>query len=124
MKGFFSKAWALLKAPAMKAIDKLQATFPVNRVVALLTPTVFMPASAWLAGWAAKHLPGLPVFSASEVDGLMIAGALGALAAGYKWIDGWQKHEERAVVSGQDFADAIKQAVAKNPASKPRAYRP
>jgi hypothetical protein len=98
MKKALAKAWSLLKAPVMTAIDKLQATFPVNRVVALLTPTVFMPASAWLAGWGAKHLPGLPYFSASEIDGLMIACALGALAAGYKWIDGWQKAEERSGV--------------------------
>lgn len=99
MKKALSKAWAFFKAPAMTAIDKAQAAFPPNRIVALLTPTVFMPAAAWLAGWGAKHLPGLPIFSASEIDGLMIAGALGALAAGYKWLDGWQKAEEREGVT-------------------------
>jgi hypothetical protein len=89
-----SKVWAFIKAPVMTAIDKAQAAFPPNRIVALLTPTVFMPASAWLAGWAAAHLPGLPVFSAAQIDGLMIAGALGSATLAYKWVDGWQKHEE------------------------------
>lgn len=78
----------------MAAIDKIQATFPVNRVVALLTPLAFVPASAWISGYVAEHFPGLPPLSSGSVTGIMIAGALAALTAAYKWIDGWQRHEQ------------------------------
>lgn len=109
MKKFLASAWALIKEPFNAAIDKAQATFPPNRIVAILTPTVFMPVSAWLTGWGVKHLPGLPVPSATEIDGLMIAGSLGALAAAYKWIDGWQKHEERTAARARISYRAAKQ---------------
>jgi len=89
------KLWGAVKAPAMKLIDKAQATFPPNRIVALLTPTVFVPVSGFLAAWVAKHFPGLPQFSSAQITGFMLVGGLAALTAGYKWLDGWQKAEER-----------------------------
>jgi membrane protein implicated in regulation of membrane protease activity len=89
------KLWSAVKAPFNKAIDKAQATFPPNRIVALLTPLVFVPVSGFVSAWVAKHFPGLPAFSSAQITGFMLVGALSALAAGYKWVDGWQKAEER-----------------------------
>lgn len=76
-----------------QAIDKLQETFPVNRVVVLLTPA-FVAASGWLSSWAAANLPGIPPVDSDWLTGVFVAGALSAAAAAYKWIDGWQKHDE------------------------------
>lgn len=90
-----SKVWAALKAPVNKAIDKAQATWPPNRIVVLLTPTVFVPVSAWLSGWAAANLPGIPPLSSGWIAGVMGIGALAALKLADKFIDGWQKHEAR-----------------------------
>jgi hypothetical protein len=104
MQKLKARALALLN----RGIDKLQKTFPVNRVVVLLTPIVFVPASAWVTAYVAKHFPGLPAFSSGEVTGLMVAGALSALAAAYKWIDGWQKHE--ANLHHADPAGTVKAA--------------
>ncbi|HVY79310.1 MAG TPA: hypothetical protein VG898_12475 [Solirubrobacterales bacterium] len=89
------KLWTLVSAPINKAIDSLQAKFPPNRIVVLLTPLVFVPAATWVTGYVAEHFPGLPQLSSGAVSGLMATGALSALAAAYKWLDGWQKHEER-----------------------------
>lgn len=76
-------------------IDKVQAAFPVNRVVVLLTPLVFVPASAWVSAYVAEHFPGLPQFSSGQVTAVAVSGAVIAGTAAYKWIDGWQKHEAR-----------------------------
>ncbi len=75
-------------------IDRFQAAFPVNRIVVLLTPIVFVPAASWVTGYVAVHFPGLPAFTSAQVTGFMVAGAVSALAAGYKWLDGWQKYED------------------------------
>lgn len=88
----------------MTAIDKIQATFPVNRIVTLLTPLAFVPASAWISGYVAEHFPGLPPLSSGSVTGIMVAGALAALTAAYKWIDGWQRHEEQRQALTQQLA--------------------
>lgn len=83
-------------------INKLQATFPVNRIVVLLTP-LFVSASAWIAGYVAKHFPGLPAFSSGQITAVMIAAAGAAIAAAYKWVDGWQKHEARRANHGSMY---------------------
>lgn len=66
-----------------KLIDEIQRIFPVNRVVALLTALVVAPAVAW----AAQH--GLEL-NPAEVVGIVA----GVVAMAYKWVDGWQKHEQ------------------------------
>src|ERR1700744_3172723 len=91
----FERIWGVLAAPVNKAIDTLQGKFPPNRVVVLLTPTVFIPTSVWVSGWAATHLPGLPGLTSGEVLGVELAGALAALKVADRWIDGWQKDEDR-----------------------------
>jgi hypothetical protein len=89
------RIWGAVSAPVNDAIDALQKKFPPNRIVVLLTPTAFVPASVWISGWAATHLPGLPGLTSGEVLGVELAGALAALKLADRWIDGWQKHEDR-----------------------------
>lgn len=73
-------------------IDYLQAKFPPNRVVVLLTPLVFAPAAGFVSAWVAQRVPGVTLDPA-EVTGVFVAGAAFAVAKAYKWLDGWQKHE-------------------------------
>lgn len=84
-------------------IDKLQAKFAPNRLVALamaiLIPTVITPGAAFLAAWVPAHFPGLPAFTAGQLTAFAITGGgaalLAATTAGYQWIDGWQFDEAR-----------------------------
>jgi len=82
----------MLKRLLNQLIDKLQATFPVNRLVVLATPILFIPASAAVTGWVALHFPGLEI-PEGLVVGLSGAAALGALTLAYKWLDQWQHGE-------------------------------
>lgn len=85
-------------------LDRFQAKFPPNRLVALamvmLLPTVIVPAAGYFAVWVPQHFPGLPTFTAAQLTAYGVAGASAALlagiTAGYKWLDGWQKHEARS----------------------------
>jgi hypothetical protein len=74
-------------------IDYLQAKFPPNRVVVLLTP-LFSAASGWLAVLSAEHTPFLNL-SQGQLTAVFIAGAGIVVPAVYKWLDGWQAHEAR-----------------------------
>jgi hypothetical protein len=75
--------------------------FPVNRVVAFLTP-VFAIAAGWAATQAATYLPGLLAF--------FVAGATAALVAAWQWLRGYASHEENEamieVASGQPLSTA------------------
>lgn len=64
----------------------------LNRIVALLTP-VFAGLAGSLADWLAQNVPGGPQLDKSELTAVFVAGAVTALGAAYKWLDGWQKHE-------------------------------
>ena len=66
----------------------------LNRLVVLLTP-VFAGVSGWLVQWVGDHFPGAPSLDQGELTALFVAGAAAAVSAAYKWLDGWQKHEER-----------------------------
>jgi hypothetical protein len=94
-----------------KIIDYFQAKFPPNRLVALLTAPVAAGVAAGTA-WVAQHFPGLPAFSNGELTAFALAGALALITAAYKWIDGWQKHEERGgtVIATNDRHDVKKRA--------------
>lgn len=81
------------------AINYLQKKFPPNRVVTLLTPLVFVPASAFVSAWVAKNVPGAHL-NPAEVSGAFVVGGLAAVTAAYKWVDGWQKHEQSKVEYG------------------------
>lgn len=76
-------------------IARVEAAWPVNRVVAVLGPIVFVPIAGFLASWTAAHFPGLPAINSNWLAGIFALGAASALAAVYKWLDGWQKHEDR-----------------------------
>jgi hypothetical protein len=83
MRKFLASAWRVLKTPVMKAIDKVQAAWPPNRVAVALG-VLGAPALAW----ASKHGLDIPT-------PLAIAAIAGGVGLIYKWVDGWQKHEER-----------------------------
>ena len=76
-----------------RIIDKLQETFPPNRIAVLLTPLVFIPIAGSVTAWLATHFPGLDL-SEGAVIGLAGAAALSAFTLGYKWLDQWQRGEE------------------------------
>jgi hypothetical protein len=90
-----------LKQLAARLAARLTAAWPINRVVVALTPLVFVPASGYVATWVPQHLPGLGFQPTStQVLTLFLAGAGSALAAAYKWLDGWQKAEARTAIDG------------------------
>lgn len=72
-------------------IDKLQATFPPNRVCILLAGPI-VALSAWLSAILATNVPG------AELPTGIIAGVIGAavlivITLLYKWFDRWQEGE-------------------------------
>lgn len=82
-----------LKKLGNTLIDKLQATFPPNRIVALLSAPVAVGVAAG-AAWVAAKFPGLDLDS-TQITAIAL-GALGAVvAAAYKYLDGWQAYEAR-----------------------------
>lgn len=72
---------------------RLREAWPVNRVVAALTPIVFVPLAGFVSSWTADNFPGLPPMDENWLAGIFVAGAVSALAAAYKWLDGWQNYE-------------------------------
>jgi hypothetical protein len=74
----------------------------IGRVVAILTP-IFAAIAAEIAGWTAKEI-GVELNKA-EIVAFMIAVATTALTAGWKWLEGLQKHEQRV---SEGTAKAIK----------------
>lgn len=66
----------------------------INRVVVLLTP-IFAGLAGWLVQLIADNFPGHPELDSRELTALFVLGAAAALAAAWKWLDGWQKHEAR-----------------------------
>jgi hypothetical protein len=82
----------------LKLIAKLaayaQAKLPVNRIVVLLTPA-FVALSGYAAAWTGEHFPGLPQFTSAQITGFMVAGAAAGLTAAYRWLKGWEAHENR-----------------------------
>lgn len=74
-----------------RIIDKLQATFPPNRIMLLLAGPI-VAASAWISGLVTANIPGveLPV---GVVAGVIGAAVLIAVTLIYKWFDQWQRGE-------------------------------
>lgn len=90
-----------------RIVDKLQATFPPNRIVVILTPIIFVPASAWIAAWLTSHVPGMEV-PAGAVVAVVATAAVSALILAYRWLDGWQRDEDRGYEDAlEELADAI-----------------
>jgi hypothetical protein len=63
----------------------------IGRFVAILTP-VFAVAAGWLAGVIAQAVPGAHL-DQNQIVAFMTAAAVGAITAGWKWLQGWQQHE-------------------------------
>jgi hypothetical protein len=61
--------------------------------VAILTP-FFALAAGWLAGIVADAVPGVAL-DQNQIIAFMVAVTTSALGAGYKWLQGWQQHEQR-----------------------------
>lgn len=76
-------------------IDRIQAAWPINRVVVVLAP-LYAGAAGAIATYAADKLPWLGSV-VPDVPGALAAifasVTLTAGAAAYKWLDGWQAHE-------------------------------
>jgi putative N-acetylmannosamine-6-phosphate epimerase len=53
---------------------------------------VFAIAAGWIAGLVAQAVPGAHL-DQSQIVAFMAAAAASALAAGWKWLQGWQQHE-------------------------------
>lgn len=77
---------------------------PVNRLVAALTPVVFAPVAAAVAGWIAQHFPGLPALDPGQLVAIEVAGFTGAVGLAAHWLHGWQKHEARSKTSARPAA--------------------
>lgn len=69
------------------------------RFVALLTP-VFAILSGWAAAWVAQHTGAK--LDQTQVVSFMVAAGTAALGAAWKWLQGWQQHEQR-VADGTDI---------------------
>lgn len=80
-----------LRALLRRPIDYLQAKFPPNRIVLLLTPVV-APAAGAVSAWIAQQIPGVEL-SEGAIIGFAAVGALAVLRGAYKWIDRWQEEE-------------------------------
>jgi hypothetical protein len=90
-----SIVWTTPKARAgvLQLLDVLQAN--KERVVAVLTPTVFAPAAAAIALWVGRHFPGVDL-PTDQLVGLGVTGFLGAVAAAITWLRGAQKESDNA----------------------------
>lgn len=66
--------------------------FPVNRIVAFLTPA-FTAGAAVASGWLLKHAPGVPAASVVELTAIEVTAASAATGAALKWLHGHQKYE-------------------------------
>lgn len=75
-------------------LGKLRAFFAPNRVVGYLTAGAATAATAVLQNTDGTTTAGLAV------------GYAGAAAAAIKWLDGWQKHEQRECEALQGIATA------------------
>lgn len=72
-------------------IDRLQATFPPNRLMLILAGPI-VAASAWISAFVTGNVPGatLPV---GIVAGVIGAAVLIVITLIYKWFDRWQEGE-------------------------------
>jgi len=85
---------------------------PPNRIVALLTPTVFAPLAGAIAVAAAEYAPGTNIDETS-LTAIFIAGSTIAFGKAAQWTKGWQQFEQHdadvalAAPAGADFDDEL-----------------
>lgn len=80
-------------AAAQRAAEPPTEGSIIGRFVAIITPILAVAASA-IAGWVAHIFPGVKL-DKGEIVAFMIAVVTAALTAGWKYLDGMQKHEQR-----------------------------
>jgi len=85
-------------APAASSTAPSEASM-LGRFVALLTP-VFAIVAGWVAGLVAQVIPGAHL-DQNQIVAFMAAAAVSVITAGWKWLQGWQQHEQ-LVAQGQD----------------------
>jgi hypothetical protein len=61
--------------------------------VALVTP-FFALFAGWLSGVVANAVPGVTL-DKNQIVAFMVAVSTTALGGAYKWLQGWQQHEQR-----------------------------
>jgi len=71
-----------------------------NRVVALLTP-VFAGLAGFIAQAVSDNFPGAPALDQGELTAIFIAVAASVVAVAWKWLEGWQQHEEREALADE-----------------------
>lgn len=64
----------------------------IGRFVAIITP-FFALFSGWLAGVVAKAVPGVSL-DKGQIVAFMVTVATATLTAAWKWLQGWQQHEQ------------------------------
>ena len=62
-------------------------------IVSIATPALALAACSF-AGLAANYIPGLTLDPA-QITAVMVAVLSAVLATGWKWLQGWQRHEQR-----------------------------
>jgi hypothetical protein len=81
-------AWSLpADAPPTAAEGSL-----IGRFVAIITP-FFALFAGWLAGVVAGKLPGVNL-DKGQIVAFMVAVTTAALTTGWKYLQGWQQHEQ------------------------------
>lgn len=78
----------------------------IGRFVALVTP-FFALGAGWLAGVVAKAVPGVTL-DKGQIVAFMVAVATSVLTSAWKWLQGWQQHEQNVA----DGKSAPRKAVA------------
>ena len=64
----------------------------IGRFVTIITP-FFTLFSGWLAGLVAHAMPGLKL-DRGQVVAFMVTASTATLTAAWKWLEGWQQHEQ------------------------------
>lgn len=78
-------------APAPEAAPTAEGSL-IGRFVAIITP-FFALFAGWLAGVVANAIPGVTL-DKGQIVAFMVAVTTVALTAGWKWLQGWQQHEQ------------------------------
>ena len=64
----------------------------IGRFVTIITP-FFTLFAGWLAGVVAHAIPGLNLHR-GQVVAFMVTASTATLTAAWKWLEGWQQHEQ------------------------------
>lgn len=88
------KRWLLVTALTLLSTlwSKFKETFPPNRVVLILGPTVLLPAAAWISATLAANVPNAN-FTPEQILAFVLPSLLAGLILLYKWFDGWIKDQ-------------------------------